>query len=61
MIILADDLSGAQECAAAAMDLTPGELNAATLSAATMLFNQAIDLPEVDICAVDVNSRGCVR
>ena len=57
MIILADDLSGAQECAAAAMDLTPGELNAATLSAATMLFNQAIDLPEVDICAVDVNSR----
>lgn len=57
MIILADDLSGAQECAAAAMDLTPGELNAATLSAATMLFNQAIDLPEVNICSVDVNSR----
>ena len=57
MIILADDLSGAQECAAAAMHLPTDGFSAESFTAATMLFNQELELPDVEVCAIDVNCR----
>lgn len=57
MIILADDLSGAQECAAAAMHLPTGGFSAESLTAATMLWNRNLELPDLDVCAIDVNCR----
>lgn len=57
MIILADDLSGAQECAAVAMHLPSGGFSAESLTAATMLWNQKLELPDLDVCAIDVNCR----
>lgn len=57
MIILADDLSGAQECAAVAMHLPSNGLSAESLTAATMLWNPKLELPDLDVCAIDVNCR----
>lgn len=57
MIILADDLSGAQECAAAVMHLPSGNFSADSVTAATMLWNHKLELPDLEVCAIDVNCR----
>ena len=57
MIILADDLSGAQECIAAASWLPVGDIGESVPAAATVMLDEGRSLPDVEIIAADINSR----
>lgn len=57
MIILADDLSGAQECIAAASWLPLGDIGESVPAAATVLLDQGHSFPDAEIIAADINSR----
>lgn len=57
MIILADDLSGAQECIAAASRIPVGSIARTAPIATTILLGKEGTLPDAEILAIDTDSR----